>query len=102
MRSIPRFFGRVLPQANRIHLRMLLALQHRHSRLSQGPFLPLIRTRSGSLDFSSRVTSRDRHQNNNRGAQGIVVGIDPLNLLVVMVPVPAFGGDVANGFANFH
>ena len=63
MRSIPRFFSRVLPQANRIHLRMLLALQHQHSRLSQGPFLPLIRTRSGSLDFSSRVTSRDWHQN---------------------------------------
>ena len=40
MRPIPRFFVCVLPQVNRVHLRMLLALQHRHSRLSRGPFLP--------------------------------------------------------------
>ena len=46
MRSIPRFFGRVVPQANRIHLRVLMALQHRLSRLSHGLF----------LDFSSHVT----------------------------------------------
>ena len=39
MRPIPRFFVRVLLQANCIYLRMLLALQHRHSRLSHGPFV---------------------------------------------------------------
>ena len=42
MRPIPRFFGCVVQQAIRIHLRVLMTLQYRHSRLSHGPFLPFL------------------------------------------------------------
>ena len=52
LRLVPRSFGRVVQQANRIYLRMLMVfLQPLHPHLSHDSF-PSLR----SLDLSSRVT----------------------------------------------
>ena len=52
LRLVPRSFGRVMQQANRIYLKMsMVFLQSLHPHLSHDPF-PSLR----SLDLSSRVT----------------------------------------------
>ena len=82
MRPIPRFFGCVVQQAIRIHLRVLDPSVSTFTLVSWSISSIFNAVDADLLTFTSRHAvreSRCRLQNNNRGAQGIVVERDPLS-----------------------